>query len=190
MRILLHACCGPCLLEPVDALVAEGHDVEIAYANSNIHPFPEYELRRDTLLAYAGERGWGVRELDYDPAEWARCIAGLEHDPPRRCRACYALRLDAVAREAAGSDFDAIATTLTVSPYQDSEAIAEAGRVAARAAGVTYLARDYRDRYSVATVRSRALGMYRQNYCGCVYSQAEAEAEREARRVERKAGRR
>jgi hypothetical protein len=189
VRVLLHACCGPCLIEPIDALVDEGHDIEIAYANPNIHPAEEYHRRRETLLAYARERGWSVRESPYDPELWARAVAGLENDPARRCRACYELRLGLVASEASGAGFDAIATTLTVSPYQDPDGIREAGEAAAATAGVRYLDRDYRDRYSAATVRSRELGMYRQNYCGCEYSKIEAERDREERRVRRTAER-
>ncbi|MHB9003684.1 MAG: epoxyqueuosine reductase QueH [Coriobacteriia bacterium] len=189
MRVLLHTCCGPCLLEPIDALADEGHDIEIVYANPNIHPAEEYALRRDTLLAYARERGWAVRELPYDPDCWDRAVAGLEGDPARRCRACYELRLGLVAAEAATASFDAIATTLTVSPYQDPDGIRAAGMAAAEAAGVRYLDRDYRDRYSRATTRSRELGMYRQNYCGCVYSKQEAQRGRDDRRARRKAER-
>lgn len=189
MKVLLHACCGPCLLEPIDALVAEGHDVEIAYANPNIHPAQEYALRKDTLVAHAVERGWALRELPYSPERWAEAVKGLEHDPTRRCRACYELRLGMVAAEAREAGFEAIATTLTVSPYQDPEGIRQAGAQAAASAGLEYLDRDYRDRYSSATVRSRELGMYRQNYCGCVYSQEEARRDREERRARRNAKR-
>ena len=89
---------------------------------------------------------------------------------------------------AAEGGFDALATTLSVSPYQDQVAINEEGRAAAARVGVTWLDRDFRDRYRDATVRSRELGMYRQNYCGCVYSQAEAQADREARRAARRKG--
>ena len=118
-------------------------------------------------------------ELEYDPAEWAATVGPLAGAGAARCRACYALRLGHAARYAAENGFDAIATTLTVSPYQDAVAIAEEGERAAALAGVAYLDRDYRDRYPDATRRSREAGMYRQNYCGCHFSQKEAEAERE-----------
>jgi predicted adenine nucleotide alpha hydrolase (AANH) superfamily ATPase len=184
MRVLLHACCGPCLLEPFDALAA-GHDITVAYANPNIHPPAEYRRRRDTLLAYAEEHGIDVVELPYDPAAWMRAVAGLEHDPPRRCRACFSLRLGMVARYAAEHCFDAVATTLTVSPYQDPGAIREAGVRAAAEAGVAYLDTDLRERYPDATRRSRDLGMYRQEYCGCMLSDMEAETARVARKAAR-----
>ncbi|TLM97427.1 MAG: epoxyqueuosine reductase QueH, partial [Actinobacteria bacterium] len=90
---------------------------------------------------------------------------------------------------AAENGFDAIATTLTVSPYQDADAIAEEARAAAAEFGVTYVGADFRDRYGEATRRSRELGMYRQNYCGCVMSDVKARRDREARRRERAAAR-
>jgi len=189
MKVLLHACCGPCLIEPYDGLAAE-HEVRVAYANPNIHPRDEYELRRDTLLSYAADRGIGVEELEYDTTAWDRAVEGLEKVPGERCRACFLLRLRMVARRAAELGYDAVATTLTVSPYQDPEAIRLAGEEACADSGVTFLVTDFRDRYSEATRRSRELGMYRQNYCGCRYSIDEAAREREQRRAERAARKR
>lgn len=186
MRVLLHACCGPCLIEPLDALALE-HDVSVLYANPNIHPRAEYELRRDTLLAYAHEMGLQVIEAPYDPERWTACIDGVEADPERRCRACWGLRLTMTAQYAAVHGFDAIATTLTVSPYQDVDGVRDVGLQAASDAGVEYFDRDFRELYPRATVRSREAGMYRQNYCGCRFSQSEAEEQRARRREERKA---
>lgn len=188
MRLLLHACCGPCLLEPFDALAAE-HDVEVAYANPNIHPAEEYERRRNTLVEYAEASGIPVHELPYEPEVWAHAVAGIEDDPLARCRACFDLRLSMVADYALAHGFEAIATTLTVSPYQDAAAVQAAGVAAAKARGLTYVHRDFRERYPDATRRSRELGMYRQNYCGCLFSEAEAREQREARRAARKAAR-
>ena len=186
-RLLLHACCGPCLLEPLDALVLEAEEVTIAFANPNIHPAEEYVRRRDTLVGYALQAGVDVVELPYDPAAWEQAVAPLGDAGAARCRACYRLRLELAAQMAAAGGYDALATTLSVSPYQDQAAINEEGRRAATDAGIAWLDRDFRDRYPDATARSRELGMYRQNYCGCVYSEAEADAERQARREARTA---
>ncbi len=188
MRVLLHACCGPCLLEPFDALSAE-HEVTVLYANPNIHPAEEYRHRRDTLMAYAASNGIDVIEEPYDPVTWMRAVAGLERDRAERCRACFRLRLGIAARMAASLGMDAVATTLTVSPYQDQAAVAEAGATMAAEAGVAYLGGDFRDRYAEATRRSRELGMYRQNYCGCMLSDIEAQREREERREARRSKR-
>jgi hypothetical protein len=189
MKVLLHACCGPCLLEPFDALAATA-DVTVCYANPNIYPAEEYERRRDTMLAHLAGSGVEVIELPYEPRLWAEATAGLEGDQPRRCRACYRLRIGLVAAEAARRGFDAVATTLSVSPYQDQAAVAEEGEAACAEHGVRFLVTDFRERYPDATRRSRELGMYRQNYCGCAPSMAEAEADRERRRAERAAARR
>lgn len=180
MRVMLHACCGPCLLEPYDALAAV-HEIRVVYANPNIHPREEYERRRDTLMAYADDRAIVVDEVPYDPASWDRAVAGLEGSPRQRCRACFRLRLGEAARHAAAFGFDAVATTLTVSPYQDPDAIREEGRAVCERHGVDFLVTDYRDRYREATRRSRELGMYRQNYCGCRFSADEAAAQRAER---------
>lgn len=187
-RLALHACCGPCLLEPYDALAEEAASTVVVFANPNIAPAEEYALRRDTLRAYAADRGIDVVELPYEPDSWSAAVAGCA-DRGERCRACFELRLGQVARWAAENGCDAIATTLTVSPYQDPEAIRAAGTAAAEGAGVRWLDRDFRERYGEATRRSRELVMYRQNYCGCLPSRAEAQADRDARRAARAARR-
>jgi predicted adenine nucleotide alpha hydrolase (AANH) superfamily ATPase len=184
VRLALHACCGPCLLEPYDELSGVA-DVLVVYANPNIHPLEEYERRRDTLLAYAAERGIAVDEAPYDPDAWAAAVDGLENDPAERCRACFRLRLGMVARRATELGYDTVATTLTVSPYQDPAAIREAGEAACAEAGVAFLVTDFRERYPEAVRRSRELGMYRQAFCGCRYSEDEASQARERRRAQR-----
>jgi predicted adenine nucleotide alpha hydrolase (AANH) superfamily ATPase len=185
MKIALHACCGPCLLEPYDALAAQ-HDVRVVYANPNIQPREEYERRRDTLLAYARGRGIEVDELEYDTDTWETATAGLDAGNGDRCRACFRVRLGAAARHAARLGYDAVATTLSVSPYQDPEAIREAGEAVCAEAGIAFLVTDFRDRYPEATRRSRELGMYRQSFCGCRYSAEEAAEARAARKARRR----
>lgn len=187
MRLALHACCGPCLLEPYDAFASETDAVTVVYWNPNIHPVEEYERRRETIARYAEAARIELIELAYDPAAWLEKVGPLAGSPEARCRACYELRIGGVARWAAENGYDAVATTLTVSPYQDADVIAETGERVARQAGVTYLTRDFRDRYAEATRRSRELEMYRQNHCGCVMSDVEARAQRAARKAERAA---
>ncbi len=184
MTIALHACCGPCLIEPLESLRAED-DVVIVYANPNIDSEAEYELRRDTLLGYAAAAGAAVVEIEYDHAAWRDAVAGREQDPPARCAACYELRLGMTARWAATHGIESLATTLTVSPYQDAESIRKAGERAAEASRIAYVHRDFRNRYSQAIARARELGLYRQNYCGCEYSKREADEARARRRARR-----
>ncbi len=185
MRLLLHACCGPCLIEPLDKL-REAHAVTVAYANPNIHPLDEYVRRRDTLLAYAAWQEVPVVDLPYDPAEWVRATGHAAQLKAERCRRCFGLRLGIVAAYAAGAGFEAFATTLTVSPYQDFDALQEAAEVVAARYGIPYLRTDFREFYPEAVRRSRELGMYRQNYCGCLLSQVDAERERAQRKAAKK----
>ena len=187
MRLLLHACCGPCLIEPLEQFSATVDKLAIVYSNSNIHPAEEYERRKETLYTYAKSVGATVVELDYDPAAWLDAVGPLAHEGAERCRACYRLRLGEAATYAADNGYDALATTLTISPYQDPDAIREEGQAAALRAGIEWVDRDFRDSYGEATRRSRELGMYRQNYCGCMLSEAEAAEARAARRAERAA---
>ena len=207
MKLLLHACCGPCSLEPLRMLREEGHDITIIFSNSNITPATEYAQRLDTLRSWAKTEGIPIIEDAYDPESWktssgrigqaALDAAGgnverLATEPElreARCRACYRLRFERTAQQAREQGFDAIGTTLSVSPYQFTDSIREELERAAAAAGLTALFKDYRPLYDEATRRSRNLGMYRQNYCGCHFSDSEAAAERELRKRTREAER-
>ncbi|WP_228764785.1 epoxyqueuosine reductase QueH, partial [Adlercreutzia equolifaciens] len=213
-RLLLHACCGPCSLEPVRILRSEGVDPVVFYANSNIHPAEEYARRLATLREWAAGAGLEVVEGVYDPEAW-ETTAGrignaadakfgvitneegdLEGDasPARaareaRCRACYRLRFEEAARYAREHGYSALGTTLSVSPYQYTRIIREELQRACAREGIEARFADYRPFYDEATRRSREGGMYRQNYCGCRFSDAEAAAEREERRAARRAAR-
>ena len=191
MKLLLHACCGPCSLEPARILQSAGHDITIAYLNSNIHPTEEYRHRLSTLLEWAQTEGIPVIEGAYEPDSWEDAIrAEWDEGKARvkRCRACYKFRFDELAELAQKGGFEGIATTLSVSPYQFTEVIAEElERAAAPYPELTAVFEDYRPFYPDATQRSRDLGMYRQNYCGCSYSDTEAAEERAQRKRERKA---
>ena len=180
-------------MEPVRLLRAAGHDLTIAYMNSNIAPADEYAHRLSTLRAWAAGEQLDVLEGAYDPAAWETCagrVGAAEGDPARRkarCRACYRLRFEEAAALAAEQGFDALGTTLSVSPYQYTDVIREELERAASAAGVQPLFEDYRPFYDEATHRSREMGMYRQNYCGCRFSDDEAAAERSERKAQRAA---
>ena len=190
MKLLLHACCCPCTLEPLRLLLEEGHDIAIAYMNSNIHPAEEYEHRRDVLLDFVREQGLEVIEGIYDPQAWSRAAGVFGTDPDQRsdrCRACYRLRLEEACAYAAANGFEGVATTLTVSPYQYTQVIREEVERAAAQAGVAPVFEDFRPYYDEATRESRELGMYRQNFCGCRISDLEAAAERAERKEQRAA---
>ncbi|MGI6104792.1 MAG: epoxyqueuosine reductase QueH [Raoultibacter sp.] len=191
MKLLLHACCGPCSLEPVRLLLEEGHELCIAYMNSNIHPEDEYTHRRDTLMAWADSEDIPVIEGVYNPELWEKSAGALaaqdSYAREDRCRACYRLRFEEAADYAQAHDFDGLCTTLSVSPYQFTDIIAEELKAAASSRGLKLVFQDFRPHYAEATRRSRDIGMYRQNYCGCRISEIEAQAEREERKRKRKA---
>lgn len=185
--LLLHACCAPCSLEPVRLLVEEGFDPTICWTNPNIQPFAEHDVRLEELRRWTAENGIPLIEAGDDRTRWDASVARFGSDRERRCRACYALRLAEACRVAEREGFSCIATTLAVSPYQLFETCNDVLEKLAAAHGLTPVIRDFRPWYPQATRRSREMGMYRQNYCGCRFSAAEAALDRARLRDERKA---
>ena len=186
--LLLHACCGPCSLEPLRLLREEGFEPTICWTNPNIAPMAEHDLRLRTLEAWARD----VAHVDVivaadDRDAWERCVAPHGMDREARCRACYALRLAEACRVAEEHGFAHVSTTLAVSPYQLFETCSDVLVKLTGTHGLVPVVRDFRPNYPEATRRSRELGMYRQNYCGCRFSAAEAALERQHARDERKA---
>lgn len=189
--LLLHACCGPCSLEPLRLLREEGFEPTICWTNPNIQPVSEHDLRLRTLLKWARDVSHvEVVVAGDDRDAWERLVAPAGFDRERRCRACYALRLRESCRVAAERGFTHVCTTLAVSPYQLFDACTELLVAQAKAYGLTPVVRDFRPYYPAATRESRELGMYRQNYCGCRFSAAEAAIERHEARDARKAAKR
>ena len=187
--MLLHACCGPCSSACLERLSPD-HDVTVFYFNPNITDGKEYRLREEELKRFLAE--WrpdiGFEAGRYDPQEYYTCVKGLEQEPEggERCRACFLLRLEETAKTAKEQGFDCFDTTLTVSPYKNYGVIAEIGRALAEKYGVEYAAGNYKkkDGYHRSIELSRQYGLYRQDYCGCEFSKAEAEQRRAAKRAE------
>ncbi len=187
-RLLLHACCAPCSLEPVRLLEEEGFEPTICWTNPNIQPKDEHDRRLEELRRWTAANGIPLIEAHEGYDAWERGVAPIgARDRERRCRACYGLRLAEAVRVACDEGFDHIATTLAVSPYQLFETCNDVLARLAGAHGLTAVVRDFRPWYPEATRRSRELGMYRQNYCGCRFSAAEAALDRIRLRDERKA---
>ena len=187
-RLLLHACCAPCSLEPVRLLIEEGFEPTICWTNPNIQPRDEHDRRLAELRRWTAANDIPLIEADEDYDAWERGVAPIgAHERERRCRACYALRLAEAVRVARAEGFDHIATTLAVSPYQLFDTCNDVLTRLASAQGLTPVIRDFRPWYPEATRRSRELGMYRQNYCGCRFSAAEAALDRIRLREERRA---
>ncbi len=186
--LLLHACCGPCSLEPVKYLREEGFEPTICWTNPNIQPIEEHDKRLKTLLAWADEVAHVpviVAEDRRDLWEAKVAPAGLAREA--RCRACYRVRLEESCRVAKEEGFHYISTTLVVSPYQLFDTCHEVLSKLAPKYGLDEVWRDFRPHYPESVADSRALGMYRQNYCGCRFSAAEAAIERHEARDMRKA---
>jgi predicted adenine nucleotide alpha hydrolase (AANH) superfamily ATPase len=183
----------------------EGFSVATAFVNSNIHPKEEYALRIGTWMDYAKTRGIPTFEGAYDPQLWEKTVGVhggpyplLEAAPGYRenlaqrqvrCAACYRLRFEELASLASQNGFAAISSTLTISPYQFTPLILAELERAAHAVGLQAVAHDFSEHYAETSRRSRELGMYRQNYCGCRYSQEEAQLERAERKAARKVAR-
>ena len=172
-RILLHACCGPCATYPTVRLREEGFTVTAWWYNPNIHPFMEHERRREALEQLAAAVQLEVlAEPDYELAAFFRAVVGQEA-LRERCRLCYSLRLERAAQAARAGGYDAFTTTLLISPYQDEAALREIGTAAGEAAGVPFYYERFRQGWTVRGQMARAYGLYRQQYCGCVYSEWE-----------------
>jgi predicted adenine nucleotide alpha hydrolase (AANH) superfamily ATPase len=188
-RLLLHSCCGPCSTVPLERL---GHDYDLTvfFYGPNIHPEEEYRLRLEGQRTVCRQLGVELVEGSYYPAEWERAV-GPHRDLPEgslRCESCYRLRMIQTARLARERGFDFFSVTLTVSRHKNSKVLERIGREVAQAEGVAYLAEDFkkRDGYNQSVRRSKDLGLYRQDYCGCQISRAEAQ---ERRRRKEAAGR-
>ena len=180
-KILLHTCCAPCSIHCVESLRGEGIEPVSFWYNPNIHPFQEYKARRDTLKDYAASIGMELILADcYGLRPFTEAVAAdLDH----RCGKCYAMRLEEAARAAAELGYGAFSTTLLVSPYQNHEALRAAGEAAGQRYGVAFLYRDFRPGFRAGQQKARELGLYRQKYCGCVFSEEERYA-KEIRRDE------
>jgi predicted adenine nucleotide alpha hydrolase (AANH) superfamily ATPase len=171
VKILLHTCCGPCSIHPIRILRDEGLEVMGYFYRSNIHPYTECLRREDTLKAYAESIGLKVVcEKGYELERFLQNVAFRESE---RCRYCYHQRLTAAARIAAKGRFDGFTTTLLYSKFQKHEVIASIGEAVAHSTGVPFVYRDFRPGWKEGVDESRRLGMYRQPYCGCIYSEKE-----------------
>ena len=171
VKILLHICCAPCTIYSLRILRNGEHDVCGLFYNPNIHPYLEYRKRLETLDAYAGQvRMRVIREEAYPLEEFFRQVAFREEE---RCRSCYHLRLSQTARVARRDRFDAFTTTLLYSRFQKHDLIRSIGESVAVQQGIPFLYLDFRAGWSEGVRISKELGMYRQSYCGCIYSEKE-----------------
>ncbi|MBN2706021.1 MAG: epoxyqueuosine reductase QueH [Deltaproteobacteria bacterium] len=170
MKILLHCCCGPCAIYPTAQLRRQGHQLRAFFYN-HIHPHTEWEKRRATLADWAAAENLPlIVDERYPLLEFLRNAAFRE---TRRCLFCYHDRLEKTARIAHKSGYDAYTTTLLYSKFQQHDKIAELGREIGHRYGVEFYYEDFRAGWRAGIEISKARGMYRQQYCGCIYSEGE-----------------
>lgn len=169
MKVLLHTCCAPCSLSCIEPLKDEGADLTLFWFNPNIHPYKEYEARRDCLLEYAKSENLKVLvKENYGLREFVKSVADNINE---RCVYCYEHRLEETARFARDNGFEYFTTTLLASLYQDHESIKRAGERYALKYGVKFLYRDFRPNFRGGNAKAREKGFYMQKYCGCIFSE-------------------
>lgn len=176
-RLLLHSCCGPCSSYVITYLT-KFFDITILYYNPNIFPYDEYLKRKEEQIRLINEidteNSLDIIDCDYDNDLYEKLIKGLEQEPERgkRCNVCYLMRLDKTAAIAKENGYDFFCTTLSVSPYKNANLINEYGSSLEDKYKVRWLYSDFKkkDGYKQSILLSQKYNLYRQNYCGCVYS--------------------
>lgn len=177
-RLLMHSCCAPCSSYCLSYL-AQYFDITVFYYNPNIAPEPEYQKRVDEqrrlLERLPVKYPVDFVEGKYDPERFFAMAQGMEELPEggERCFACYELRQREAAKYAAEHTFDYFTTTLSVSPHKNAQKLNEIGLALAEEYKISYLVSDFKKKggYQKSIELSREYDLYRQNYCGCVYSQ-------------------
>lgn len=171
MKVLLHICCANCAIYPVKTMRADNLEVMGFFYRHNIHPYSECMRRQEALEAYAAQVNLKViYQEGYDPEGFIRNVAFREAE---RCRYCYHDRLRSTALIARRGKFDYFSSTLLYSKHQNHALIRSIGESIGKSAGVPFLYRDYREGWKEGIERSKEMGLYRQQYCGCVYSEKE-----------------
>ena len=176
-KLLLHSCCGPCSSYVISYLT-KYFDITILYYNPNIYPYDEYLKRKNEQIRLIEEidkiNNISIIDCDYDNDIFNNLVAGLENEPERgnRCRVCYLMRMEKTAELASKFDFDYFCTTLSVSPYKNANWINEFGSLLENKYDIKWLYSDFKkkDGYKSSILLSNKYNLYRQNYCGCIYS--------------------
>lgn len=171
-RVLLHVCCGPCAIYPVRCLREAGLEVVALFYNPNIHPLTEYLRRREGLVRVAEKMDFKAiyKDDEYDPQEYLRAVAFREQN---RCRICYHMRLERTWSIAKRGGFDFFTSTLLYSRQQMHEAVAGLGRDISGNSETKFYYADFRPGWKEGIEQSKEWGIYRQQYCGCIYSEKE-----------------
>ena len=174
-KLLVHSCCAHCAAYTVDYWREQGYDASALWYNPNIHPYTEHQHRLEAMQSLAKTMNLPLITTEgYDIIDYFRGVVGHEAE---RCQFCFKLRLSKTAEIAKEKGFDAFTTTLLISPQQKHELIKEAGEEVGKETGVDFLYTDLRKRYSDSRHITKPMELYRQQYCGCVYSEWERYAD-------------
>lgn len=174
-KLLLQSCCGPCSTTGIKRLEEE-FDITLFFWGSNIHPKEEYLKRLEALnmVNAAFLQGKESIVVPYNAIEYFEAIKGMENEIEggKRCDLCFELRLEACAKTAKEKGFDTFASTLTVSPHKNAKKIDEIGFALEEKYGVPYFSTNLKKQngFLLSTQLSKQLNLYRQNYCGCIFS--------------------
>ena len=170
-RILIHACCANCLLYPLKVLKENFNEIFVLWYNPNIHPYTEYSKRLEAMRQLEQTHSLRVIYNDYyDIKEWLQMVAFREE---KRCLLCYHQRLKMAAAIAKKGGFDYFTSTLLYSKHQKHNLIREIGESVGKEKGVRFYYYDFREGWKEGIEESLKLGLYRQNYCGCILSEEE-----------------
>lgn len=172
MKLLLHTCCAPCLIYPLDRLKDKGFEVSGFFYNPNIHPFAEYNNRRQAVVDFNGIADIEIIYPEYIPSEFFWEI-NTKEDKPQRCSLCWHLRLKKTADVAMEKGFSYFSSTLLVSPYQHQALLKKIGDNISKEVGIDFYYEDFRPGFRDAHNEAKAKGLYCQKYCGCIYSEIE-----------------
>lgn len=176
----MHICCANCALYPLTVIKQRGIDVKGLWFNPNIHPYTEYKSRLDALKKLQDLWNLDVEYIDYyGLKEYIRNVVGNEDN---RCEYCYLVRLEETAKKARDINADAFTTSLLVSPYQKFDMIIDIGKMMQERYCVEFFVEDFRKGFNECKSMSRELGLYRQKYCGCIYSEMERYGQHTAHR--------
>ena len=168
-KIFLHICCAPCSIEVIDSLISEDFEIFGYFYNPNIHPFDEYEKRRESVENHLKKLKIEYKIADYDMFEYFNKISG-EFVGAGRCNLCYDLRLGKSAIEAKSLGFEKYSSTLLWNPHKDFNSIAETGRKNGEKYGVEFYFPKLTHDYWKYKAKAKEEELYIQKYCGCVFS--------------------
>ena len=187
MNLLLHMCCGPCSCYPVKVLRGQGIEPTGYFFNPNIHPYKEWDMRLKSAEEFAARSEMKIiTDKHYMLRDFLRRALAAEQVENGRCRMCYTWRLEETARYAAENGFDAFTSTLFYSIYQQHELMKETAEHFAKVYGVKFHYEDFRPGWQEGIDMSMEMGLYRQPYCGCIFSEEERYS-RELRKARKKA---